>query len=289
MRQAFDEGSTLCFRKTFNRIHEVHMRLAALQKSDEVIAQRLIVIYRLAFLLADTFCFFLHEDFLFLRKKQPPRRVWGHRWTLRSRRLEVTNYIRELPQNASSCGKSIARKLSDWHTFFSRNRQEAIDETRISPLVLSPAWFGTRRSCLWTLGPAAAGLPDQCGRRNGTRRPEDGRRAGRFHRWRKNQVLHREFDQRAELLQQGSTPVSPQLCAIRVRLLFARRGRALHLEQLPDRGHCHLHDGRFLRRLPRREQPLQAPGRYQALLRDVGRIRPAALHGRHVRRQFLSQ
>src|SRR5258708_660955 len=137
MGQAFDEGSTLCFRKTFNRIHEVHMRLAALQKSDEVIAQRLIVIYRLAFLLADTFCFFLHEDFLFLRKKQPPRRVWGHRWTLRSRRLEVTNYIRELPQNASSCGKSIARKLSGWHTFFSRNSQEAIDETRISPLVLS--------------------------------------------------------------------------------------------------------------------------------------------------------
>src|SRR5260370_17063414 len=91
-------------------------------------------IYRLACLLADTFCFFLPEDFLFLRKKQPPRRVSGHRWTLRSRRLEVTNYIRELPQNASSSGKSIAPKLSGWHTFFSRTPQQPIDETTLSPL-----------------------------------------------------------------------------------------------------------------------------------------------------------
>src|SRR5260370_31608135 len=120
MRQAFDEGSTLCFRKTFNRIHEVHMRLAALQKSDEVIAQRLIVIYRLAFLLADTFCFFLHEDFLFLRKNQPPRRVWRHRGTLRARRLKATNYIRELPQESLSCCKSFASTPIHGQNLFSR-------------------------------------------------------------------------------------------------------------------------------------------------------------------------
>src|SRR5437879_4590724 len=164
-----------------------------------------------------------------------------------------------------------------------------IDETRISPLVLSPARHGARRSCLWTLGRAPAGFPDQCGRRVGARRPEHGRGTRGFHRCRENQILHAEFDQWAELLQQGSAPVSPQLRAVRVRFLFARRGRSFYLEQLPVRGHCHFNDGRFLWRVPRREQPLQAPGCHQALLRDVRRIRPAELYGRHVRRQFLLQ
>src|SRR6266568_87726 len=50
-----------------------------------------------------------------------------------------------------------------------------------------------------------------------------------------------------------------------------------------------LDDGRFVRRVPRREQPLQAPRRHQALLRDVRRLRPAEFHGWHVRRQFLFQ
>ncbi len=39
MPEAFDEGSTFCFRETFDRIHEVHVRLAALQKRDELFAQ----------------------------------------------------------------------------------------------------------------------------------------------------------------------------------------------------------------------------------------------------------
>src|SRR6266478_6864370 len=224
-----------------------------------------------------------------LRKEQLLRRVWSHLWTLQSQRLEsqiiYTNGLKTLLSAASrlptNCQAGILSSP--------RNGQEAIDETRISPLVLSPARHGARRSCLWTLGRAAAGLPDQCGRRVGTRRPEPGWRTRGLHRRRKNQILQREFDQWAQLLQQGSAPVSPQLHAIRVRFLFARRGRSFYLEQLPVRGHCHFNYGRFLWRVPRREQPLQAPGCHQALLRDVWRIRPAELYGRHVRRQFLFQ
>src|SRR5260370_6166733 len=81
-----------------------------------------------------------------------------------------------------------------------RNGQKAIDETRISPLVLSPAWFGAWRGRLWSLGPAAAGFPDQRRRRVGARGPEHGRRARGFHRSWKSQTLQRKFDQWGELL-----------------------------------------------------------------------------------------
>src|SRR5882724_3356081 len=140
---------------------------------------------------------------------------------LLSRRLEARNYtwdslktfllaVSQLP------GTHPAGILSS-----PRNSQEAIDETRISPLVLSPARHGARRSCLRTLGPAAPWFSDQRGRRVGARGPGHGRRARRFHRCRKNKTLHREFDQWPELLQPGRAPISPQLRPVRFRFLPA--------------------------------------------------------------------
>src|SRR6267154_2447210 len=177
-----------------------------------------------------------------LRKEQLLRRVWSHRWTLQSQRLESQIIYANGLKTLLSAASRLPTNCQAGILSSSRNGQEAIDETRISPLVLSPARHGARRSCLWTLGRTAAGLPDQCGRRVGARRPEHGRGTRGFHRCREDQILHPEFGQWAELLQQGSAPVSPQLRAIRVRFLFARRGRSFYLEQLPVRGHCYFNN-----------------------------------------------
>jgi len=77
MPQAFDECSSLRFGKTIDGVHEVNVRTAAFQERDEVFAQRLVVIFRFAFLFRDALVFFLHESFLFLPnlEKQLPRRV----------------------------------------------------------------------------------------------------------------------------------------------------------------------------------------------------------------------
>ena len=61
MRQAFDEGSSFRFGKTIQRIHEVHVRPAAFQESDELLAQRLIVICPGAILFSDPLVLVLHE------------------------------------------------------------------------------------------------------------------------------------------------------------------------------------------------------------------------------------
>jgi hypothetical protein len=44
----------------------VYVRPAAFQERDEVFAQRLVVIYRFAFLFRDPLVFFLHDSFLLL-------------------------------------------------------------------------------------------------------------------------------------------------------------------------------------------------------------------------------
>jgi hypothetical protein len=75
MRQAFDERSSFCLGEPLDCVHEVYVRLPTLQERDELLAQRLIVISRPAFLFLDPFVFFLHEVFLFLREKQLLRRV----------------------------------------------------------------------------------------------------------------------------------------------------------------------------------------------------------------------
>ncbi len=75
MRQAFDECSSFRFRETLDRVHEVYVGLPTLQERDELLAQRLIMIFRLVFLFLDPFVFFLHDVFLFLREKQLLRRV----------------------------------------------------------------------------------------------------------------------------------------------------------------------------------------------------------------------
>ena len=51
----------------------------------------------------------------------------------------------------------------------------------------------------------------------------------------------------------------------------------------------HLHIRRVARRVPRRELATQTSRRHQALLRSLRPVRHEALHGRHVRRQFLFQ
>src|SRR5260370_8712263 len=91
-----------------------------------------------------------------------------------------------------------------------RNGQKAIDETRISPLVRTPARHGVGRRRVRPLGPAAAGIPHPCRRRGGARGPEHGRRTRGFHRSWKRQTLHRKFAQRGGLLKQKTAPASPQ-------------------------------------------------------------------------------
>src|SRR6267142_2068455 len=140
---------------------------------------------------------------------------------LLSCRLEATNYTWDSLKTFLLAARQLPGTRPAGILSSPRNSQEAIDETRISPLVLSPARHGVRRSCLRTLGRAAPWFSDQRGRRVGTRGPEHDRRARRFHRCRKNKTLHREFDQWPELLQQGRTPISPQLRPVRFRFLLA--------------------------------------------------------------------
>src|SRR5712692_5983187 len=92
---------------------------------------------------------------------------------------------------------ALLETRSCWHTFSPFGKQEATDETRVSPLVFSPARNGAWSRGLRPLGPAVAGFPDQRRRRMGARKPEHGRCSRGFHRWRAHQVFHREFHQRA--------------------------------------------------------------------------------------------
>src|ERR1700676_2835270 len=95
-------------------------------------------------------------------------------------------------------------------------RRAPHNETRISPLAFPTARHGTWRGGLRALGAAADGLPHQRGRRVGTGRAEHGGRAGRIYRCGPHQILPGEFDQRAQLLQQGSASVSPELRAVSI-------------------------------------------------------------------------
>ena len=54
-------------------------------------------------------------------------------------------------------------------------------------------------------------------------------------------------------------------------------------------GHRDHHDGRVVRRVPRGQQPAEAPAAVPPLPRALGRLRPAPLHGRRLRRQLLLQ
>src|SRR5712692_8401534 len=96
--------------------------------------------------------------------------------------------------------KRLPCSLLRWHTFSLRNLAEKTDETRISPVVLPPAWLGAWRRGLRPLGPAASRLSDERRGRMGTRKPEHDRGARGFHRRRENQIFCREFDQRAQFL-----------------------------------------------------------------------------------------
>src|SRR6266849_7129233 len=120
----------------------------------------------------------------------------------------------------------------------------------------------------------------------GTRRPIHDRRPRRIHRRRPHQILQRQFHQRPQLLQQIRASLPPQLRPVRLRFLPPRRSRPLHLGQLPV-PRRHLHHGRFLRRLSRRQLSLQTSGHLQTLLRHVRRLRPPQFHGWPLRRQFL--
>src|SRR5258708_23549115 len=107
--------------ETFDCIHERHVGLTAFQKRDELFAQCLVVIYRLAFPFDGFFQFFLHEascspkgaaaaPSLEPSMDSPVPAVRVHKLYTR------------MVSKRSFCGKSIAHKLSGWHTFLSPQR-----------------------------------------------------------------------------------------------------------------------------------------------------------------------
>ena len=106
---------------------------------------------------------------------------------------------------------------------------------------------------------------------------------------RQDQAVLRQLGQQPELVRQGRPPAPPLLRAVGVRRVRRRRGGAVRPRQLPVAGHRDHHDGRVVRRVPRRQQPAEAPAAVPALPGALRRLRPAPLHGRRLRRQLLLQ